>query len=258
MKKLVSITFICILLIACKKHTFDEALPKITLKSIAPYNGNDSVLLITAEVTSKGASDIEYTGFSFSTNPKVDITENQILFQQSSIGTYTATITIYKDSSYYFKAFAANSFGYTASNVLTYLYTGPPAFAPCTLTNNQINDNSTTYTVNTSGSPTNSIYGKYTVTVTGSETITIYFTGKPHNGIYTTSPDGFYMSGNQVYITINDGTNLYSIYQGESLYVAVNSNGSTTLSACTLTYDMGYNPSWGTNITGTMFGEVTY
>ena len=260
MKKLVNIALACILLTACKKHTFDEALPKITLQSVAPYGGNDTVLLLTAAVTSKGTSAIEYTGFSFSTNPKVDITENQVLFQQSSVGTYTAVVTINKYNLYYFKAFAANNLGYTPSNTLTYMYSGPPQYAPCSLSNNTITDNSNTFTVTTSVNTSPAYgYGGYALTLTGGgESVMMCFSSKPHNGVYTTTTNNYSISNNQVYITINNSSMLYNIYDGESLFVAVNSNGTTTISACTLTYDMGYNPSLGTSTTGTIYGEVTY
>ena|ERR1035437_4692000 len=238
---------ICFSFIGCKKHTFNDALPKVTIQSVVPY-GFDSVI-ITGKITSVGIGKIDYVGFCYSSSPNPLIIQNQVL-KNGTDGAFTAILLAYQDSTYYFKSFAANEFGYAASSVFKYIVPkATPAIAPCTLTNNQINDNGSTFAVSAFGSSTNPPYGNYSVSIYGNEDITICFLNTPQNGIYTTSSDGSNLSANQVLITISNFYQ-YTINGGQKLYVSLNTNGTTTLSSCGLQYSNGS--------IATLRGKVTY
>jgi hypothetical protein len=234
---------VCTLFFSCKKK-FDDALPKVTLQSVT-LKGLDSVTL-TVQI-SKGASDIEYTGVSFSNYASASILNNQVLLQDGRTS-FNITIHAFHDSTYYFKAFAANSYGYSVSNIIKYtVATPPPVIAPCTLSNNYIHDNGTSFSVYASGSANNPSYGNYQVTINGNEDIYICFPAVPYNGVYTTTTDGSNLGPGQVYVTISN-FNQYTINSGDNVYVSIDSLGTTTISSCALHY--------GTS--SVMYGKVSY
>jgi len=236
---------VCILFFSCKKK-FDDALPKVTLQSVT-LKGLDSVTL-SVQITTKGASDIEYAGVSYNTSASASILSNQVLLQDGRMS-FNINVHAFHDTTYYFKAFAANSFGYAVSNVVKFTVgTPPPAIAPCTLTNNYIHDNGMSFSVYAYGSANNPSYGAYQVTMNGNtEDIYMCFPAVPYNGIYTTTSDGSNIGAGQVYVSISN-FNQYVINSGDNVYVSIDSLGTTTISSCALHY--------GTN--SIMYGKVTY
>lgn len=224
-----------LLFFSCKKKKFDEALPVVTMESVEMV-GSDSVA-ITGNISSKGADNIEYYGFAFSENPSFTILTNQILFEGSSTGSFRTVVHVEHDKTYYFKAFAANGFGYKVSNVIGYKVPLPgPVVVPCTLTNNYFYDNGFSFPVSAYGSSVSPSYGKYSVDVYGSSRdITMYFPYKPINGVYTTTFDESNIGASQVHIKI---TSFYRYYvnTGGKVYVNVDSLGTTSISICGVQY----------------------
>ncbi len=250
MKKITSIFVVFILLASCKKESFNDALPAVVIQSIVPY-GFDSVI-VTGKITTAGAGNLDYVGFCYgsgSINP--GITLNQVLLNGTS-GSFSAALLAYQDSSYSFKAFAANDLGYSFSSVVKYTVPHATAvIAPCTLINNQITDAGSTFGVAASGSASNPSYGNYMVTINGTnEDIYISFANLPQNGIYITTTNGSSLAANQVIINISN-FNQYTINGGQKVYVALNKNATTTISFCSLTYNNGVSNA-------TMFGETSY
>jgi hypothetical protein len=245
LKATVVLFVICTSFLSCKKK-FDDALPKVTLQSVI-LKGLDSVTL-SVQVTSKGASAIEYAGVSYSGTASASILSNQVLLQDGRIN-FNITVHAFHDSTYYFKAFAANSFGYSVSNVIKYtVATPPPAIAPCTLSNNYIDDNGSSFSVYAYGSANNPSYGSYQVTMNGNtEDIIMCFPAVPYNGVYTTTSDGSNIGAGQVYVSISN-FNQYTINSGDNVYVSIDSLGTTTISSCALHY--------GTS--SVMYGKVKY
>lgn len=239
------------LLPGCTKKTYDDALPKVDFVSALAY-GNDSVI-VTGNVTSAGASPIEYVGFAYSTNPTFDILENQVI-GNGTTGEFSTLVRGFQDSTYYFKCFAANSFGYVVSN--TFKYTVPaatPQTAPCSVTNNTVIDNSQTYYMNYVA--TNSVsaaYGNFEVDAENgsSEIVDIYFNATPTNGVYTTQVDAanfsFDTNPYDCVVTVNG----YAVNTGGKVYVGINS-GTTTVSFCSLIY-----VAYSTNFS--ISGKVSY
>lgn len=264
MKKLITITFICILLSACKKHTFDETLPKVTTETPTPY-GNDS-LIITGNVSLAGVGSVEYIGFCWdtvTTNP--DIITNQIL-GNGATGNFSATIPYHKGQTYYIRAFAANNFGYTAGKVIQYpidtTTAASPPTVPCSLNSNTFNENGTNYGALGSKSAAPS-YGNYAVVVnlSNGDFLEFDFAGTPHNGTYTTTTAASNIGNNQVYASIITNVsiganNQADINSGQSVYITMSgSNG--TLAACSLSYSY-YSASSGSFVSGTVYGKVSY
>jgi len=100
---------------ACQKHTLNEVLPVVQMTSVVKL-GNDSVVVTGTVVTDNGGA-LGYEGFCYGTNPLPDITQNQKLFQTDSVH-FSVHLYVNKDSTYYFRCFAANSFGYGVSGAM--------------------------------------------------------------------------------------------------------------------------------------------
>ncbi len=233
------IFIVCGLYWSCSKVTYDEALPAVQFISAKSY-GNDSVLL-TAKVTSSGASPIENVGFAYSEQPYFDILVNQIQ-AAPTLGQFSVVIKAIPDSTYYIKCFATNSFGYVASG--NYKYTVPtttPQSAPCaaSIPANSVVDNKATYSglyiyYNNAGST----YGNIDVNATNgaSETVDIYFNAPPVNGIYTTSdPSNLSFDPNPYDCAIVVNNN-YVVNSGGYVYIALGNGGSGTITFCSLPY----------------------
>ncbi len=96
----------------CKKETLNDAIPVVNMVSVQQF-GIDSVI-VTGTITTNSGVDILYEGFCYGTDPVPPVIENQVLFQTDST-TFSAHLHVNKDSTYYFRCLAANSFGYAVS-----------------------------------------------------------------------------------------------------------------------------------------------
>jgi hypothetical protein len=224
---------------SCSKVTYDQALPAVQFVSAKSF-GNDSVLL-TAKVTSSGASAIENVGFAYSEQPVFDILVNQVLAPPVA-GQFSVVVKLIPDSTYYIKCFATNSFGYVASG--NYKYNVPvatPQTAPCasSIPANSIVDAKATYSMpyiyyNSSGST----FGNIDINANngGSETIDIYFNAAPLNGVYTTSDPSNLSFDTNPYDCAIVMNNNYAINSGGLVYVALGAGGSGTITFCSIPY----------------------
>jgi hypothetical protein len=230
-----------IMLNGCSKN-YNDALPSCSFVSAVPY-GQDSILIV-GQVTKQGASPVEYNGFAYSNQPNFDITSNQVGCALNRQGLFQAVIPINPDSTYYFKCYVANEYGYTVSG--NYKYTVPypaPDSAPCSLTNNVVTDNRIAWTMFYISGAGNASFGSYGIQasdMSGSEELNIYFNIVPVNGVYTTDGDEQDFIDNSykkfsVLIVLGNFTQ-YTVNSGGKVYVAQNKDGTTTLSFCTLTY----------------------
>src|SRR6185312_1475694 len=230
-----------IMLNGCSKN-YEDSLPACTFLSAVPY-GQDSILIV-GQVTKQGASPIEYNGFAYSNQPNFDITSNQLGCALTQQGLFEAVIPANPDSTYYFKCYVANEYGYTVSG--NYKYTVPypaPDSAPCSLTNHVVNDNHIAWKMIYVSGGGNASFGSYGVQAndaSGNEVVNIYFNMIPVNGIYTTDGDeqdfiDYPNNKFSVLIVLGNFTQ-YTVNSGGKVYVAQNKDGSTTVSFCTLTY----------------------
>jgi hypothetical protein len=216
----------------CKN--FNEGLPTVQFVSVVPH-GPDS-LLVTGVVTSKGADNIQYTGFSYSSNQVFDLLQNQVLINGSNVQ-FSAVVFAKQDTTYYFKSFAANSIGYATSSIFTYKFPkSAPDTAPCNLINNDVKDdyNNVPLPIIRYGGEYAPI-GNFGVQATDgvSELLNVYFLIDPVNGIYTVENGNFPGDSNPYEVVIE--LNGYNV-TGGNLYIAQNPDGSITLSFCGLSY----------------------
>jgi hypothetical protein len=107
-----AITIALIINDGCKKETYNDALPVVNLYRIAQID-TDSVS-VTGTIATNNGDGIQYEGFSFGHDPVPPITERQIIASANS-DTFTTHIYVKKDSTYYFRSFAANGYGYGLS-----------------------------------------------------------------------------------------------------------------------------------------------
>ncbi len=237
--------FVLGILVSCNKK-YSETLPVVQFNSVVPF-GNDSAIL-TGTVLSKGKDDIQYVGFSYSNQPTTDILPNQILLNGTN-GTFSCSVFMHRDSTYYFRSFAANSFGYAVSPSIKYtIPNAAPDSAPCPLNANTVIDNGVHFTmtyINYAGGNLNASDNA------GFENVTIYFKTSPVNGIFSTvTTYPFPMGDPNLYeVSISVTQNSFTTYvvnAGGSVYVGLN-NGKTTVSFCSLTYTVG---SYTYNISG--------
>ncbi|HSY75704.1 MAG TPA: hypothetical protein VK890_02540 [Bacteroidia bacterium] len=253
---LFSFAFICFTINwSCTKYTYDQALPSVQFVS-AKFYGNDSVQL-TGKVTNIGASPIDNVGFAYDEQPAFDILVNQIGVPPTS-GQFSVVVRLAPDSTYYIKCFATNDFGYVAS--ANYKYTVPsaaPEVAPCagSIPANSAVDNKVTYSmVDINYDNTSALYGNVGVETDNgsSEFVNIYFRAAPVNGIYTTITDPTALSSDpnpyDCTIVVN---NSYVVNAGGSVYVALGSGGTGTITFCSIPY-VAYSTTFFVS------GNITY
>ncbi len=222
---------------SCIKKPAPVVLPQVGISSVS-YEGLDTV---TAKgfVISTGNSEIMAEGFIYTTNP--DFSGSVIQIPAYGSPGFGALIHAMHYTAYYFKAFATNSKGTAYSNAVKYTVPAPPpATAPCTLGNNVINDNGTTFSVTVSGDGTNPAWGSYQVNFYGpTEDVYMYFPDLPHNGIYNTVADPSTVSAGQVSIGMS-GISGISVDDGQKVYVALDTvNKKTIITFCSLSYNLG-------------------
>ncbi len=171
-----------VLIVGCSKRTYTDALPQVQFLSVVPYQSDS--LIITGKVVSQGASSVENVGFAYDRQSSFSILKNQVLLNGTS-SQFSAIILGYQDSTYYFKAFATNSFGYSESTV--FKYTVPTAggqSAPCNISNNTILDNNVNYSFVEKFSGTSyATYGSFGVEADDAqaEMVNLYFNQIPAN-----------------------------------------------------------------------------
>ncbi|MFA6923379.1 MAG: hypothetical protein WC223_03905 [Bacteroidales bacterium] len=230
--------FAFLLLASCKKGNFDlfknrkNSLPEV--KTVSAEMLNDDVVKITGEVTYAGKSAMEYTGFCISTNPTPKMLDNQILLN-GTVGKYSAEITnLEPNQVYYFRAFAANVYGYVYGNIIRFEVPNPqPPTVPCTLANNVLIRNGYSYNLIDKDTTQTTI----TASTSSGLSIELSFPKKPVNGIYTTCNysnlnDNF----RNVYVTLTD-YGVYSINAGGKVYVSIDAtSGKMSVSFCELYY----------------------
>jgi hypothetical protein len=93
---------------------------------------DDGTVKARGKFLTDGAGQITKIGFNFSTKKENDLSENQILMDGNAQFEYVFTNYFHPDSTYYFKAFAVNNFGYDITEPIKLTgIDGKPVLAPC-------------------------------------------------------------------------------------------------------------------------------
>ena len=237
MKKITAFTIILSLMLisnACKKakKDYNDYLPSIKLLSAVVQT--DGSILVTGEMDSQGESSIDYIGFCCSTNSTPKMPEKQVL--STAANKFTANIkNLSVDSSYYFRAFATNSFGYTYSNIIYLSSVVAPSVTPaCTLTANTVNlgDGSGTTTATSSNLISyDGVTGYYSFTayLASSNPITLTFGSRITTRIFTTGSAS--PATNEVFVSYTNFST-YALNAGASVYVNTVSSGIYDITIC--------------------------
>jgi len=94
-----------------------KSAPEVEWVSINTIN---DITTVTGRVTFEGAEKVSICGFCYKSNETPDMTDNQILLDGTD-GKFSASIPgLKKDSTYYFKAFVYNNYGYGITETKTH------------------------------------------------------------------------------------------------------------------------------------------
>ena len=228
----------------CKKQALNDALPVLKMASVT-MAGTDSVM-ITGTIVSPGGDPIQYEGFCYGVDPVPDIQENQQL-SESGKTTFSITLAVKQDSTYFFRCFASNTFGYALSSPMKFTVAhAKPLVVPCSLTDMKVEVGNIPYNVDLvySGTPY-ATYGNWGLeadygNATGA--IIMDFNKVPTNGAYVTvaDPVQFQDNGNPKEVFVeNNSFNMISMISGDTVYVSENPDKSQSFSFCGLHFYAG-------------------
>ncbi len=244
MKKLFSallIIFTLFLIGSCKKALKDEQDYFVVVKTVSATVQSDGSVLVQAEIESPGhspGSSAANAGFCMSTSNLPKMLDRQKLASINGThfsATYPAgTFSI--DSTYYFRSFATNSYGYSYGTIVSLdSISAAPVTAPCSIPANSFNfgDGNGTYTYNYVGaqdSTTNYFDG-----ANASTTINYRFGSPLITGIFRTTTD-YYPNPGFVFIGFSYGFSMASLDQNEDVYVNRLSPTSYDVRICDATW----------------------
>lgn len=233
----------------CTKEDFDlfkdpseNAVPQV--KMISAVMVDEQTALLTADILHGGRAPLEVNGFCFSaTNPNPGVYDNQII-QGGKDGIFQDYVSgLLIDSTYYFRAFTANEYGYSYSlNVVKLKVPRPkPVIAPCTLPKDKMLDNG--FTLDIDGVNDSYYDNKYLITVScyfsGNRSYKLYFNKMPQTGIYkTVTYSDVEWQDKGVHIEVKTGFNEFSVNKGYDVYINKNSDGSYKMELCTSRYQV--------------------
>lgn len=242
MKKIIFSSIIIFLLFFCyscrkAKEDYNDYLPKV--KTLSATIQIDGSVTLTGELESEGDADVKYIGFCCGTKNPPEMTDRQIICSLQN-STFSATYPqLSNDSSYHFRAWATNKYGYSYSNTLTLdSIIVPQVVAPCTNTNETVNTGASFGAGSYYGGPHavvwNYTYSAYTISANTSGgsaiDINIYLHAPLTQGIYTTidnSSPGY----REMYFTFTQGS-FFALKAGTSIYVNTISPGVFDLAVC--------------------------
>ncbi|HEU4716665.1 MAG TPA: hypothetical protein VFU15_02485 [Bacteroidia bacterium] len=235
---------ICLVSASCRKALKDvnDYFPKVKTVS-ATVQANGSVM-ISGEIESDGADPIQYLGFCCGTHPDPRITDNQVIVQRDG-NSFSAVLSGFSaDSVYYFRSWAANSYGYAYGNVISLdSIAAVPVTPPCSLTMNtvDIGGSTGTHTYSSVSTPTSYMgIWQFTGNTATGPTVDFSFGSAIATGIYTTTLNTSPAAG-QVYVDFTDGFIGGALNSGSSVYVNTVSPGVYDITICSAPWQ--YNSS---------------
>ncbi len=216
--KLISVTLILLVgLFGCKKalKNVEDYFPKVSLTATLQ---NDGSVLVVGDLLEEGASEVDVRGFCYSESPDFSINSNQLIVPEGSSFEAFYFSNFDPTKTYYFKAFAANSFGRAESTVIELSnIESQPVIAPCTIVANSY-QTSSLGSINTFSTPFESI-DQITYPCSGPALVVmnVSFRSAPLTGIYTTTTGN--PTAGQVNIYTNLGFTTGVVASGAQVYV---------------------------------------
>jgi hypothetical protein len=226
MYKITIVLFLALLITSCQKtlRNVEDYFPGVNTVS-ATIQADGSVL-VEGEIESEGAAPLEYIGFSCSTDADHLISERQILVETLSGGRFKAVYSggFEEDSVYYFKAWAANEYGYAFGNTLQLSgIIATPVTPPCSLTMNwgSIAAGAQSGTFSDVSEPMGGGslgYWEVRASPWDGPSINLFFGSALTNAVYTTTTNSSPAAGD-VYVSFYQGSIFGSLEAGTKVYV---------------------------------------
>lgn len=212
-----------IIISSCKKALKNEDDYFVKLTTVSATVQTDGSVLVKAEIQSPGkakGSSVENAGFCLSTNPQPKMLDRQLLTTTdgSSFSAVYPASTFSDDSTYYFRAFATNDYGYSYSNIIKLdSVIAPAVTAPCSLTANTVNigGGNPNYSYYSIGAPDS--YHYFSASSSGG-TVHFQFGSGLTTGIYHTTTDTSPGAG-QVNVSFYFGFISGALSTGSNVYV---------------------------------------
>lgn len=224
MKKIVSITIViaaALLFNGCVKAKKNVQDYFVKVKTVSAVVQDDGSVLVTGEIESEGEAAVENIGFSCGTTENHKLTSRQVDGSQNG-NTFTAVFEdLSDDSTYYFKAFATNAYGYSRGNSISLSgITAAPVVPTCTLSTGYLNLGAFPAESNLNFLNFYNSLGVWEAS--GGTTFTsvnIRFLGQPKTKQYTTEANYTPSGPGYVFVSFNRGTISSSLNAGTPVYV---------------------------------------
>lgn len=244
MKKIISVLCICLAMLVinscvkAKKHVEDYFVKVRTVSAVVQDDGS---VLVTAEIESEGGAQAEDIGFSCGTSENHALTSRQVDGELNG-NTFTGVFeNLDADSTYYFRAFATNAYGYSRGNSIPLSNIKPvPVIPTCTFVTGYLNlggfpSESNLGFPNLSNSF--SIYHSYGGT--SLTNVEVRFFGVPKTKVYTS--EAIYDPSGPGYVSVhfNRGSINGTLAGGAPVYVNETSPGVFDVYICTGSWTYG-------------------
>lgn len=227
-------------LYSCTKTTdYDEYLPEV--KIISATAQLDGSVLVKAEIINEGEAPIEYVGFCCSTSSTPEMLDRQIVSDDLIDDKFEAFyVQLSEDSTYNFRAWATNEFGYSYSKTfsldsLVFPTIDPPCNLPMEYLNTGLFPGSGTFSGSHNLIWVNSL-SLYRIegSIYPIAGISIYVDSPLTQGLYTTT-DQTFPGYKQMHVSFTQGqpvAQYYVLSPGSTIYVKTISQGIFDLTIC--------------------------
>ncbi|MGZ3884665.1 MAG: hypothetical protein ACXVPQ_10955 [Bacteroidia bacterium] len=224
MKKILPFILVLTLVLtnSCRKALkhVDDYYPKVS--SLSAVIQSDGSVLVTGQIDSEGAAKLDYAGFCCNSTPQPGMLDRQVICDVSG-GKFSAVFNSFDfDSTYYFRSWAVNKYGYKYGTILSISHIIAPAITPpCSLTLNSLDMGTgfgtTTYAYVSAVSNT---FGTWDITAqpASGSALSFAFGSAVTTGMYTTDTNPTPSAGH-VNISFSTGFNFYALNSGTPVYV---------------------------------------
>ena len=242
MKAPLIVIMILISFSACQKALKDvnDYFPKVT--TLSAMVQPDGSVLVEAELDSEGAAAVEYLGFCCGTEAEPEMADRQIWAEYAD-GKFFAAYppgSFHPDSTYYFRSWAANGWGYSYGNILSLDHIiAVPVDPPCAPVSNTVSIGGgqpveSYYLV---GDPSVSIDSwSITAATFAGPTVDFVFHSEITTGVYKTVGHNSPGPG-QAFISFYSGFISGSLAAGSDVYVKRLGPGSYEITVCDAPWD---------------------
>lgn len=230
-KLILTVSLVTLSIVSCTKTLSDvnDYFPKIT--TVSATIQTDGSVLVVGQIDSEGGDALTHLGVVSSLKKEPTLFDRQVpTTTYDSDGKFKIVLTggFNVDSTYYFRTWATNGYGYAYGNILSLKkIIAAPVTPPCTLTLHTCNIGSTVYTYTTVSAAKNDWLTEWTVgakTAFGPD-INYVFGSPLTTGVYTTTSQSNSIPAGMVYVSfgfpatsLNSGSKVYVNTIGPKIY----------------------------------------